>query len=1069
MSKFFINRPIFAIVIAIMITLAGLISMVNLPIARYPQISPPSVQVSTAYTGATAQVVNDTVASVIETQIVGVQDLDYMTSTSSSNGTYSLSLQFNQGSDADMDTVNTQNRVQAALAQLPSEVQQVGVTTTKSSGDMAYIFSLNSPNGTFDSTFLKNYGTNYLMDAIKGVKGVGSVQEFGSDYAMRIWLDPSKMQKLGVTLSEVTAAIKGQNVQAAAGTVGKNPTNGEQAFQYPIKIDGRLVTEQQFGNIVIKNSNGTVLHLKDIARIDVGAKGYDFTPKASYRDKNAKSGEILFVEHRPTAGFAVSLQNDANALETIANVQKILAEQSKSFPEDLEYHEVVDNTKFVRASINEVEHTFFEALLLVLIVVYVFLQSWRSTLIPMIAVPVSLLGTFGVFVLLDFSINTLTLFAMVLAIGLVVDDAIVVVEAVEYELKYNGLAPKEAAIAAMKNVQGPVIGIAFVLSAVFIPVAFMGGMTGILYKQFALTIAVSVVISAIVALVLTPALCATMLKPHVQKEREDFLHRQLNKFNRGLERFSDWYGKVLARLSHRLSLTVIALLVFAAGTGIVFHFLPTSFVPAEDSGYFLIAVNEPPGATSARTVETLDKIKDFLEQTPGIKDNVEQVFTVSGFDLLGGGQKSSAGAAFAVLTDWDERKSSDQSVNAMVGAVFGFAAKNIPEASVVALNPPSIPGLGNTGGFTMYIINKSGDSAEVMAERAQAFIAEARTNPAIQTVYTTFDTSTPSLQFQINREKAAQDGVALTDIFTALQGFYGSIQVNDYTAYGKNYKVVVQAEDAFRQNADNLNMLAVRNSKGQMVSIANYITKEKTGTPSSITRFDNAMAVQIGGSAANGYSSGDAIQALKDAAAKTLPQGYTYDWGGQTREELKAGSQTLLILGLGLIFVFLILAALYESWKVPFAVLFSVPSGMIGAALIPFLLNFTGKFQLANDIYMQIGLLTLVGLAAKNAILIIEYAKIRVDERGMDIVDAAIEAAKIRLRPILMTSFAFIFGVLPLAISTGAGSGARTSMGITVVAGMTTATFFGIFIIPMLFIIIEKIGPGFFTKRNKNH
>ena len=1069
MSKFFINRPIFAIVIAIMITLAGLISMVNLPIARYPQISPPSVQVSTAYTGATAQVVNDTVASVIETQIVGVQDLDFMTSTSSSNGTYSLSLQFNQGSNADMDTVNTQNRVQAALAQLPSEVQQVGVTTTKSSGDMAYIFSLNSPNGTFDSTFLKNYGTNYLMDAIKGVKGVGSVQEFGSDYAMRIWLDPSKMQKLGVTLSEVTAAIKSQNVQAAAGTVGKNPTNGEQAFQYPIKIDGRLVTEQQFGNIVIKNSNGTVLHLKDIARIDVGAKGYDFTPKASYRDKNAKSGEILFVEHRPTAGFAVSLQNDANALETIANVQKILAEQSKSFPQDLEYHEVVDNTKFVRASINEVEHTFFEALVLVLIVVYVFLQSWRSTLIPMIAVPVSLLGTFGAFVLLDFSINTLTLFAMVLAIGLVVDDAIVVVEAVEYELKYNGLSPKEAAIKAMENVQGPVIGIAFVLSAVFIPVAFMGGMTGILYKQFALTIAVSVAISAIVALVLTPALCATMLKPHVQKEREDFVHRQLNKFNRGLERFSDWYGKVLARLSHRLSLTILTLLVFAAGTGIIFHFLPTSFVPAEDSGYFLIAVNEPPGATSARTVETLDKIKDFLEQTPGIKDNVEQVFTVSGFDLLGGGQKSSAGASFAVLKDWDQRKSSDQSVNAMVGAVFGFAAKNVPEASVVALNPPSIPGLGNTGGFTMYIINKSGDSAEVMAERAQAFIAEARTNPAIRTVYTTFDTATPSLQFQINREKAAKDGVALPDIFTALQGFYGSIQVNDYTSYGKNYKVIVQADDAFRQNADNLNMLAVRNSKGQMVSVANYITKEKTGTPSSITRFDNAMAVQIGGSAANGYSSGDAIQALKDAAAKTLPQGYTYDWGGQTREELKAGSQTLLILGLGLTFVFLILAALYESWKVPFAVLFSVPSGMIGAALVPFLLNFTGRFQLANDIYMQIGLLTLVGLAAKNAILIIEYAKIRVDERGMDIVDAAIEAAKIRLRPILMTSFAFIFGVLPLAISTGAGSGARTSMGITVVAGMTTATLFGIFIIPMLFIIIEKLGPGFFTKGKKNH
>ncbi len=1067
MSKFFINRPIFAIVIAIMITLAGLISMVNLPIARYPQIAPPTVRVSASYTGATAQVVNDTVASVIETQIVGVQDLDYMTSNSSNSGSYSLTLQFSQESDADMDTVNTQNRVQAALSQLPSEVQQIGVTTTKSSGDMAYIFSLISPNGTFDKTFLKNYGTNYLMDAIKAVKGVGSVQEFGSDFAMRIWLDPAKMQKFGVTISDVTAAIKGQNLQAAAGTVGQNPTNGEQAFQYPIKVDGRLVTPEQFGNIAISVSNGTTLHLKDISRIDIGAKGYNFEPIASFASKD-EDGSVIYSKSLPSAGFAISLQNDANALETIANIQSLLAEESKSFPSDLEYREVIDNTKFVRASINEVEHTFFEALLLVLVVVYVFLQSWRSTIIPMIAVPVSLLGTFGAFVLLDFSINTLTLFAMVLAIGLVVDDAIVVVEAVEYELKYNGLSPKEAAIKAMENVQGPVIGIAFVLMAVFIPVAFMGGMTGILYKQFALTIAVSVAISAVVALILTPALCAIMLKPHMQSDHENFVHRQLNKFNVALETFSDWYGKMLARLSQRLSLTIIALIIFAGGTAAVFSVLPTSFVPEEDSGYYIIAVNGPPGATTERTVQSLEKIRQFIETTPGVRDNFSQIFTVSDFDLLGGGQKSSAGAIFAVLNDWDTRPNKNQSVNAMIGATFGFAGKGVPEASVVALNPPSIPGLGNTGGFSMYIINKAGDSAQVMAERANEFIAEARKSPAIQSIYTTFDTTTPSLQFDINREKAAQDGVALSDIFTALQGFYGSIQVNDYTSYGKNYKVVVQAEDSYRQNADNLNMIAVRNSKGQMVSVANYITKEQTGTPSSITRFDNAMAVQIGGSQATGYSSGDAIVALQEAAARTLPQGYTYDWAGQSREELKAGSQTLLILGLGLTFVFLILAALYESWKVPFAVLFSVPSGMIGAALVPYLLNFTGSYNLANDIYMQIGLLTLVGLAAKNAILIIEYAKIRVDERGMDIVDAAIEASKIRLRPILMTSFAFILGVLPLAISSGAGSGARTSMGITVVAGMTTATLFGIFIIPMLFIIVEKIGPGFFTKKNKN-
>ncbi|WP_251423036.1 efflux RND transporter permease subunit [Veillonella agrestimuris] len=1068
MSKFFINRPIFAIVVAIMITLAGLISMISLPIARYPQIAPPTVQVSAIYTGATAQVVNDTVASVIETQIVGVQDLDYMSSTSTNNGTYSLTLQFAQDSDADMDTVNTQNRVQAALSQLPSEVQQLGVTTTKSSGDMAYIFALVSPNETFDQTFLKNYGTNYLLDAVKAVSGVGTVTEFGSDFSMRIWLDPAKMQKLGVTIADVIGAIKGQNLQAAAGTVGQNPTNGEQAFQYPIKIEGRLVTPEQFGEIAIKSANGTTLHLKDVSRIEIGARNYNFSPIVSFKDETAKEGEILFTRPVPSAGFAISLQNDANALETIANIQALLEEQSKSFPEDLVYREVIDNTKFVRASIEEVEQTFVEALLLVLVVVYVFLQSWRSTVIPMIAVPVSLLGTFAAFILLDFSINTLTLFAMVLAIGLVVDDAIVVVEAVEYELKYNGLSPKEASIKAMENVQGPVIGIAFVLSAVFIPVAFMGGMTGILYKQFALTIAVSVAISAVIALVLTPALCATMLKPHKEEEHENFLQRQLNKFNHALDRFSDWYGKVLARLSHRLSLTVIALLIFAGGTAAIFSVLPSSFVPDEDNGYYIVAVNLPPGSTMDRTAESLEKIRDFLEDTPGVGENFAQIFAVSGFDLLGGGQKSSAGVIFAVLNDWDKRPGDNQSAKAMIGRTFGFAAKGVPEGTVIALNPPSIPGLGSTGGFSMYIINKSGDSAQVMAERAGEFIAEARKSPAIQSIYTTFDTTTPSLQFDINREKAALDGVALGDIFTALQGFYGSIQVNDYTSYGKNYKVVVQAEDMYRQNADNLNMIAVRNSSGQMVSVANYITKEQTGTPSSITRFDNAMAVQIGGSPAAGYSSGDAIAALQDAAARTLPQGYTYDWAGQSREELKAGSQTVLILGLGLIFVFLILAALYESWKVPFAVLFSVPSGMIGAALVPYLLNFTGKYNLANDIYMQIGLLTLVGLAAKNAILIIEYAKVRVDERGMDVVDAAIEAAKIRLRPILMTSFAFILGVLPLAMSSGAGSAARISMGVTVAAGMTTATVFGIFVIPMLFIIVEKLGPGLFTKK-KNH
>lgn len=1039
MSKFFINRPIFAVVIALMISLLGILSIIKLPIARYPQISPPTVQVNATYTGATADVVNDTVASIIENQMIGVEDMDYMSSTSTNNGTYSLSIQFTQESDGDMDTVNVSNRVQRALAQLPSEVQQVGVTTTKSSGDMALVFALSSPNGTYSDVFLKNYGTNYLMDAVKSVDGVGSVQEFGADYAMRIWLDPAKMAKNAVTVSDVSSAIRGQNMQAAAGTVGANPTGGDQQFQYPITIQGRLISPEEFGNISIKSSNGNTLHLSDVARIDLGKKDYSF---------NAKMDDM------PSAGFAVSLQNDANALKTVDNIKKILDEKRATLPPDMEITVVIDNTKFVRASINEVIHTFVEALLLVLLVVYVFLQSWRSTLIPMIAVPVSLLGTFAAFIILDFSINTLTLFAMVLAIGLVVDDAIVVVEAVEYELKYNGLQPKEAAIQAMHNVQGPVIGVAFVLSAVFVPVSFMGGMTGILYKQFALTIAVSVMISAVIALVLTPAMCATMLKPHKPTEKVDILHRYLNKFNDKLEAFTDWYGFQLARFAHNLKLTVAVLLVFVVGTVFAFKMLPTSFVPEEDNGYYMIAVNLPEGATTARTIKVLDDLHHTVKAAD--KHGVfEHVFTVSGFDLLGGGQKSSAGVIFASLTDWDQRPDPADSALNKVKETMGIVSQ-MPESTALALNPPSIPGLGNTGGISMYVINQSGDSTAVMADNVNAFLAEANQNPAIAQAYTTFNTGTPTLKFDINREKAAQDGVAISDIFNTLQVFYGSAQINDFTEFGKNYKTVVQAEEQFRQDTSRLSMLFVKNASGKTVPVSNYITQKDTGSAATITRFNNSPAVKI--SVTPSGPSGDAITALEELAATNLPQGYSIEWAGQTREEVKAGSQTMLILGLGLIFVFLILAALYESWKVPFAVLFSVPSGMIGASLVPVLLNLTPFYNLANDIYMQIGLLTLVGLAAKNAILIIEYAKVRVDERGMTPVDAAIEAAKIRLRPILMTSFAFILGVLPLALSSGAGAGARVSMGITVVAGMTTATFFGIFIIPMLFVLVEKIG-----------
>lgn len=1033
MSKFFIKRPIVAIVFSLMVTIIGLLAMFNLPIAQYPSIAPPQIRVSTQYIGASAQVVADSVASVIEQQMVGVQNLDYMVSNSTSDGTYSLIVQLEQGADPDMGAINVQNSVARATSALPAEVQAVGVNTRKSSGDMAMVFSLISPNETYDQTFLKNYGTNYMVDSLKSVSGVGSVQEFGSDYAMRIWLNPPKMAQYGVTISDVTAALAGQNLQAAAGKLGTNPAPSDQQFQYAISVQGRISTPEEFGHIVVrKDDKGNLLHLSDIARIEMGSAHY---------------GVIAERSGVPAAGFAISLTSDANALETISEVKRLLAEQAENFPEDITYDIVVDATAFVVESIQEVVQTFVEALLLVALIVYLFLQSWRATLIPMIAVPVSLLGTFAVFTVLGFSINTLTLFAMVLAIGLVVDDAIVVIEAVEYEMKYNKRTPREATVAAMENVSNPVIGIAFVLSAVFIPVSFMGGITGVLYKQFALTIAVSVMISALVALSLTPALCAMILQPPQGEAKEDVVYRGLTRFNRQFERMTEWYGRQLERLSNHLSYTIILLVALVGISAGVLKFMPTAFVPPEDNGYFMTAITLPEGASLSRTLEVTRKVSSFLDADSDVKS----IMGVTGFDVLSGGAKSSGAVIFTLLNNWSERTGPGQDVNTKVGKTFAFGA-GVPEGNIMALNPPPIPGLGSTGGFTMYLVNKSGESTEQMIARTNEFLAEARKQPAIGNIYTTFNNTTPSYDFEVNREKAAQDGVELRDIYRALQGFYGSMRVGDFLRYGKNFNVVVQADEQFRTSKDMNRYISVRNRKGEMVSVDNYIMPKQTGTAYILTRFDNYPAVKISGSERPGFSSGDVINALKDTAKQTLPSGYTYDWADQSREEIKAGSQTVLIFALGLIFVFLVLAALYESWKVPFAVLFSVPVGICGSLLIPFLLH------VSNNIYLQIGLLTLVGLAAKNAILIIEYAKVRVDERGMGFVEAAVEAAKIRVRPIVMTSLAFIFGSLPLALSSGAGAAARHAMGVTVVAGMTMATVIGIFVIPMLFIIVEKIG-----------
>lgn len=1033
MSDIFIKRPILAIVISLMISLVGILAIFNLPIARYPQITPPQVQVRTMYIGAAADTVASTVASVIEEQVMGVQKMDYMVSTSGNDGSYKLSVIFDQDSDGDMDAVNVQNRVARAMAKLPRDVQAIGVTTAKSAGGMDFVFALVSPNGTYDGTFLKNYGSNYMTGAIKTIDGVGDVTEFGSNFAMRIWLNPQKMAMHNITVQDIMMAIQSQNIQAPAGTVGATPAPSEQQFQYNINVNGRLTDPNEFRQIVIRSDkNGNLLRLGDVAKVELNAENYNFLSKINEKD---------------AATFSISLTSDANALTTINEVKEVLEQQSKTFPEDMKYEVIVDDTKFVKASLKEVMHTFIEALILVGVIVYLFLQSWRTTLIPMIAVPVSLLGTFASFIPLGFTINTLTLFAMILAIGLVVDDAIVVIEAVEYEMQENGLMPREATQVAMKKVQNPVIGVALVLASVFVPVAFMGGITGVLYKQFALTIAISVLISAFIALTLTPALCAKMLRPHVPTEEKDLnlFRRGLNKFNELIDRFTEWYGGLLVKLSKATSVVIIALMAFAGVAGYIFKVMPSTFVPQEDAGYFMVAVNLPSGATMSRTNKVLSQLNEYFN---GVK-NVDMPLGVTGYDIISGAAKPNSGIMFARLTPWDERKGMKNSVWAELLRTYNYSNESVPKATVIPVNPPPIPGLGSTSGVTMFLVNKQGDDTDQMLEISNKLLKEIQSSKKFSNVYTIFNNDTPAFEYKINRDKVAQDGLHYSDVLSALQGFYGSIQVNDFNKYGKNYKVVIQADKDYRMSPESNRFIYVRNAKGQMLPLSNYIIPNESGVASTLTRFNNYPAVKYSITAGKGVSSGEAIQELQ-TIAQSLPKGYSIDWGDQAREEIKAGSATVYILALGFIFVFLILAALYESWKVPFSVLLSVPSGLIGAAILPYALG------LQNSVYVQIGLLTLIGLAAKNAILIVEYAKVRVDEEGMDATDAAIDAAKIRLRPIIMTSLAFILGCVPLALSSGAGAISRISMGMTVVAGMTTATVFGIFVIPMLFILVEK-------------
>ena len=1033
MARFFIDRPVFAIVLAIIITLLGTIAGFSLPIAQYPNITKPRISVNTNYVGASADIVEKAVAQTIEQKVSGVENMLNMSSVSTSSGEYKLNVEFNLEKNADIASVEVQNRVSQATSSLPSEVSGYGVTTAKESAETIMYFGLYSPKNTYDAMFLRTYADANFLDAVKRVKGVSTVGEYGPEYAVRIWLNPEKMAQLGVTVTDVSNAIKTQNVQAAVGSIGNRPTTAEQERTYSASAQGRLNTPEEFGNVIIRSNNGDNLKLKDIATIKEGPRNDLITSKLNGGD---------------SVVFPVSLTSDANAIETVKNIREVLKDAETRFPDDMKLIVIQDNTQFITESLEKVAHTFFEALVLVILVVFMFLGSWRATLIPILAVPVSLVGTFASFVILGFTINTLTAFAMILAIGLVVDDAIVVVEAVEHHIQENGMSPKEATYRAMNEVSGPVVAIAFVLSAVFIPVAFTGGTVGELYKQFAITISVSMMLSAIVALSLTPALCSLLL---VKKEEapKGFI-------GKAVKAFDDWFARTLAKYvknvegcirKSKLILTCLAIVVICIG--FLAKATPTGFVPNEDQGMTAVSIALPEGASSNRTEQIMAGLAQKMRKLPGVKNVME----VSGIDILSMGQKANAGLAVVTMEDYSQRSNSVQDIIPMI---FGMGAQ-IPDATVMAFQPPSLPGASSTGTLSLYLMNLGGEDVNTMGERANEFLAACRKRPEIGMLYTTLNTNTPMYQFEVDREKAQSMNVPVSTVYSALQAFLGGNEINDINNFGRTWKVVMQADEKYRTGVEDMRYFFVRSNDGQSIPLNTLVKPLPKNSSVVMTRFNGASAIKISGDPASGYSSGQAMTAIEEVAKEVLPNTYTYEWTGQSLDEIEAGSRSTQIFIISLIFVFLCLAALYESWTIPLAVLLSVPSAVFGCFLVQYARG------LQNDVYMQIGLITLIGLAAKNAILIVEYAKMNM-EQGMDVVHAAIEAAHVRLRPILMTSFAFILGCLPLAIATGPGAGARVSMGNAVVGGMTIATLFGIFLIPVLFVVVER----FFSRKKKN-
>jgi hydrophobe/amphiphile efflux-1 (HAE1) family protein len=1024
-SRFFIHRPVFAGVIAIVIVLAGLVASQLLPVAQYPEIAPPTVLITTTYPGASAETLSRTVAAPIEEQLSGVQNLSYFSSSSSSNGNLQVTATFEPGTNVDQAIFEVNNRVQRALPRLPDEVRRNGVLVQKRSFDILLVVSMISPGNQRDTLFLSNYASLNIVDELKRIPGIADVTIFGArDYSMRVWINPEKMARLGVTTTEVAAALRAQNAQYAAGRIGTEPAPPGQSIVYTVTAQGRLVEPEQFGEIVVRASGSGIgiLKLKDIARVELGALNYDTSNT---------------LDSQPTIGMATYLQPGANALEVANLVRARMQELKPGFPQGVDYAIPFDTTRFVDASINEVNKTIFEAALLVLAVVFLFLQSWRATLIPMIAVPVSLIGAFAGLWLAGFSINTLTLFALVLAIGIVVDDAIVVLENVERLMREEGMRPFEAALEAMNEVSGAVIAIVLVLCAVFIPVAFLGGIAGALYRQFAVTLTIAVVISGFMALTLTPALCALLMRPGHHESR---LFRPFNAgFAWTTRRFLDGVGFLL---KHRL-FSLVSFIAILAVCVFLFMKVPSSFVPAEDQGYIFGSVQLPDGATMERTRNMSAKVSKIVEQHPGVRN----AMAINGFDLLGGGNKTNAATFFIPLKDWDLRPDAPAAAVARDIVAQGAALR---EGLVLAFNPAAIRGLGTSGGFELYLQARGDADAQRLYQVTQGFLEALRKHPQLTGINSFFRPTVPQLRVEVDREKAMSLGVPVQDVFDTLQSTMAALYVNDFNKFGRTYRVQMQADAPFRAQPEDLGAVFVRSAASRdMIPLKSLITTSNVVGPEQLERFNGFVSARVLGNGRPGVSSGEAIRAVEEVAASALPEGYDIAWSGQAFQEKRTGRQSAIAFGLAIVMVFLILAALYERWMLPFAVVLAVPFAVLGA------LGFVALRGLENDIYFQIGLVVLIGLAAKNAILIVEFAQQGFLE-GKSAMEAAVNAARLRFRPIVMTSLAFVLGVMPLMISTGAGAGARRSMGTGVVGGMLAATFIATIFIPLLFVLVAR-------------